>query len=97
MEPDDPTPHLKKFQSDESASSEFHSSGFYSSEFHLTVPDRFNIADAICKRHADAVTRIAVLDAKPAGKNTYTYGGLDFLSDKFATVLAQCGISQGDR
>ena len=62
----------------------------------MIIPDRFNIADAICKRHADAITRIAVLEAKPAGFNTYTYGGLSFISDKFAIVLTQFGIEEGD-
>ncbi|MGA9773857.1 MAG: class I adenylate-forming enzyme family protein [Blastocatellia bacterium] len=62
----------------------------------MIVPDRFNLADAICKRHADAVARVALIDVKPAGSNTYTYGGLDFMSDKFATALAGCGIIEGD-
>lgn len=62
----------------------------------MNAPERFNIADAICKRHADAVTRIALLDEKIAGYNTYTFGGLDFISDKFAAVLSQRGITKGD-
>ena len=33
---------------------------------------------------------------KQGGINTYTFGGLDFLSDKFATALSESGISQGD-
>lgn len=62
----------------------------------MIVPERFNLADAICKRHKDAVARVALIDVKPAAGNTYTYGGLDFISDKFATALAKCGIKQGD-
>lgn len=58
--------------------------------------EQFNLADAICKRHDDAVARVAVIEFKPYAKNTYTYGGLDFVSDKFATALAKRGITQGD-
>jgi acetyl-CoA synthetase len=62
----------------------------------MVTPEQFNFADAICKRHDDAVARIAVIEVKPFANNTYTYGGLDFISDKFATTLAECGVKQGD-
>ncbi|HJQ24120.1 MAG TPA: AMP-binding protein [Blastocatellia bacterium] len=58
--------------------------------------ERFNLAEAICRRHADSVTRVALLDLKPLAANCYTFGGLDFLSDKFATALDGCGITAGD-
>ena len=82
----DPTPHLERFESYENACR----------EFRWQIPERFNIASAICQRHDDAVTRIAVSDVRLGGINTYTFGGLDFLSDKFARTLSQSGISQGD-
>ena len=59
------------------------------------IAERLNIASKICHRHPDAVSRIALSDVKEAGINTYTFGGLDFLSDKFATALSESGISQG--
>ena len=62
----------------------------------MIVPERFNFAEAICKRHKDAVARVALIDVKAAASNTYTYGGLDFISDKFATALATRGITEGD-
>jgi acetyl-CoA synthetase len=62
----------------------------------MIAPERFNLADAICKRHKDAVARVALIDVKPAASNTYTYSGLDFISDKFATALAKRGITEGD-
>jgi acetyl-CoA synthetase len=65
-------------------------------DYQLTLPERFNLADAICKRHKDAVTRVALQDVKPAASNTYTFGGLDFLSDKFATALAENRITAGE-
>jgi acyl-coenzyme A synthetase/AMP-(fatty) acid ligase len=55
-----------------------------------------NLAELICRRHKDAVTRPALKESKPAGINTYTYGALDYLSNKFATCLTSSGIQQGD-
>lgn len=82
----DPTPHLERFESYEQACR----------EFRWRVPEQLNIACAISKRHKDAVTRIAISDVRPGGINTYTYGGIDFLSDKFANLLAGSGVRQGD-
>ncbi|HXU07497.1 MAG TPA: AMP-binding protein [Blastocatellia bacterium] len=82
----DPTPHLERFESYEQACR----------EFRWVIPERLNIATAICRRHPDAVTRIALSEIKAGGVNTYTFGGLDFLSDKFATALRESGIDQGD-
>jgi acetyl-CoA synthetase len=55
-----------------------------------------NLAEIICRRHEDAIFRIALEEVRCSGSNTYTFGGLDYLSDKFATVLCDCGIVQGD-
>ena len=63
-------------------------------EFRWRVPRRFNIAEAICRKHKDAVTRLALAEIKPAGENYYTFNALDFLSDKFATVLRNAGIQR---
>src|SRR4030095_7558335 len=82
----DPTPHLERFETYEQAFR----------EFKWIIPERFNIAGAICRRHADALTRIALKEVREAGINTYTFGALDFLSDKFAMALAVSGIKQGD-
>jgi acetyl-CoA synthetase len=58
--------------------------------------ERFNLAEALFRRHADRLTRVALLDVKPLADNCYTFGGLDFLSDKFASTLTHCGIVAGD-
>ena len=42
------------------------------------------------------MTRVALLDMKPAADNCYTFGGLDYLSDKFATALGDCGVKAGE-
>jgi acyl-coenzyme A synthetase/AMP-(fatty) acid ligase len=83
---EDFTPRLDRFQSYEEALSDYRPS----------LPDRFNIAAAIRDRHPDAVTRIALLETMRGGVNTYTFGGLDFLSDKFANGLDRCGVKEGD-
>jgi acetyl-CoA synthetase len=86
MDSPDPTPHLERFGSYEQACR----------DFRWRIPRRLNIANEICRRHADAVTRVALSDVKEGGINTYTFGGLGFLSDKFATGLTSSGIRQGD-
>jgi acetyl-CoA synthetase len=82
----DPSPHLERFEDYQRACR----------EFRWSIPDSFNIADAILSRHSDAVTRVALVELRSGGLNTYTYGGLDYLSDKFATALSQQGVAQGD-
>jgi acetyl-CoA synthetase len=82
----DPTPHLERFESYESACR----------DFRWQIPEHLNIASALCRRHDDAVTRIALSERRIGGINTYTFGGLDFLSDKFATTLSESGITHGD-
>lgn len=62
----------------------------------MSSSEPFNLAEWICRKHSDAVTRIAIQDVKPAGINTYTYGAIDYLSDKFATELYESGIRQSD-
>ncbi|MFY9555368.1 MAG: AMP-binding protein [Blastocatellia bacterium] len=86
MDGNDPTPHLERFESYEQACL----------ELHLVIPKRFNIASVICRKHDDAVSRVALSELKEGGINTYTFGGLDFLSDKFAMALAESGIAPGD-
>ena len=87
MDSVDPTPHLERFENYEQACR----------EFRWLIPLRLNIATAICRRHRDAVTRIGLNEVKDGGINTYTFGGLDFLSDKFATALSDSDITSGDR
>src|ERR1044072_4166896 len=55
-----------------------------------------NLTEAILYKPEDAVFRIALQELRSAGINTYSFGGLDYLSDKFANVLSESGITQGD-
>jgi acetyl-CoA synthetase len=83
----DSTPHLERFESYDRARR----------EFRWTISDRFNAATATLARQIEPVTRPALADLKQGGVNTYTFNGLDYLSDKFALVLAKQGIKKGDR
>jgi len=83
---DDPTPHLERFSSYDQAIR----------EFQCCIPQRINIAASLCRRHRDSITRIALSDVRIGGVNTYTFGGLDYLSDKFATALSEGNIKAGD-
>jgi acetyl-CoA synthetase len=56
----------------------------------------FNLIETICRKHEDASFRVAIEESRCSGSNTYTFGGLDYLSDKFAKVLQSVGIKQGD-
>ena len=86
MATDDPTPHLERFRTYQEAVR----------EFRPLIPRRFNLASNICRRHSDSVTRIALADIKFGGINTYTFGGLDYLSDKFASALFACTVNPND-
>jgi acetyl-CoA synthetase len=62
----------------------------------MSRSERVNIAETVCRRHPDAVYRVALEEVQSAGSNTYTFGGLDYLSDKFASTLKENGIQPGD-
>jgi acetyl-CoA synthetase len=84
---EDSTTDLERFQTGEQAQGEFQHS----------APARFNIADAVCSKHTDGATRVALIEVKAAANNTYTFGAINFLSDKFANVLSDCAVALGDR
>jgi acetyl-CoA synthetase len=54
--------------------------------------DHFNVAEAILHRNDDS--RVALIEAREAGENIYTFGAMDFFSDKFANALAAVGVKQ---
>jgi acyl-CoA synthetase (AMP-forming)/AMP-acid ligase II len=62
----------------------------------MSHPVHFNIAETISRRHSDAIYRIAVDERRCGGINTYTFGGLDYLSDKFANSLQKYEVKSGD-
>lgn len=71
------------------------------SSFRWHVPEHFNIAHDVCDRHAenpDRADRVALYYEDAFGNESqYTFGELKTLSDRFANVLLECGVTAGDR
>ncbi len=84
MKKDDLAPRLGRFKNYRTATR------------HFRWPElsRLNIAAAVLRRPDDA--RTALIEVKSAGENIYTFGALDFYSDKFANALAAVGLKSKD-
>ncbi len=66
--------------------------------FRWRVPARFNIAVAVCDRHADADNRLALIEDRGCGEvRQHGFGDLARSSNRLANVLAAAGIGPGDR
>jgi acetyl-CoA synthetase len=67
--------------------------------FAWNVPERFNIAAAICDRWAAAEPdRVAMVHVHGDGRSEpVTYSALARMSNRIANLLAACGVSRGDR
>lgn len=55
-----------------------------------------SLADVLCERH-DKEKIAFYFESEGGEKQTYTYGDLDILSKKFATVLKDAGVKKGSR
>jgi acetyl-CoA synthetase len=64
--------------------------------FRWVIPERFNIAQAICDRHVGA-RRIALIYEAPEGTILLTFEHLQEQSMRLANALAAHGIEHGDR
>lgn len=68
-------------------------------QFRWEIPERFNIAAAVCDRHAAAkpdATAIVFEDAD-GSQQRMTFGALQAQANRLANTLAHLGISPGDR
>ncbi|MDX1605642.1 MAG: AMP-binding protein, partial [Candidatus Competibacterales bacterium] len=64
--------------------------------FHWDIPERYNIARAICDRHPR--DRVALYYENARGEETrYTFGQLADWSSQLANVLDGLGVQRGDR
>lgn len=65
--------------------------------FRWEIPERFNIAAAICDRHADAVpTATALIYETAAGDtDTWSFRRLQRAANRFANALAALGVARG--
>jgi len=66
--------------------------------FVWNVPEKFNMAQAICDKHVDKKLDIALYYENESGeKASYTFGEIKRYSDQLANVLITLGITKGDR
>src|SRR5262249_50768050 len=66
--------------------------------FRWNVPERFNIAEACCRRHARNPSRVALLwEDEDGSVSTHTFGGLQGAADRLSNALAGLGLKRGDR
>ena len=62
------------------------------------VPEKFNMAHAVCDKHIDNKHDIALYYENESGeKASYTFGEIKRYSDQLANVLLSLGIEKGDR
>jgi acetyl-CoA synthetase len=66
--------------------------------YRWAVPPDFNIAHAVCTRHADADSRVAILWEDESGaKATCTYRDLQLQANRLSNALSACGVGRGDK
>jgi acetyl-CoA synthetase len=66
--------------------------------FKWDVPERFNIAEACCRRYAHDRSRIALYWEDESGAAcTHTFHDLQGRADRFSNALAALGAKRGDR
>lgn len=66
--------------------------------FRWQVPERFNMAEAVCDRHAGDEGRPALIYEGAGGEvRAYTFRDIQRLANRFANTLLARGLSRGDR
>ena len=66
--------------------------------FSWQVPGDFNMASAVCDRHAGKSSATALLCETSAGQTTrYTFSDLSLLSNRLANAFQNVGVQAGDR
>lgn len=68
-------------------------------QFRWQIPDRFNIATAVCDRHAagDPVRTAIVFEEADGTARKLTFGVLQSEANRLANTLVQLGVRTGDR
>jgi len=61
------------------------------------IPERLNIAEIACDRHADGSGRLAILDDEDGSVRRYSFDELKELTDRLAAALRGLGVGRGDR
>ena len=65
--------------------------------FRWEIPERFNIATAVCDRHVGGRREAIVHEHQTGQVERYTFEALKDLSSRLANALAAHGIARGDR
>lgn len=65
--------------------------------FSWDIPERFNIADAICDRHVGADRTALIYETADGAVTDFTFEALQERSRRLANALSAQGISRGDR
>jgi len=66
--------------------------------FEWSVPDDYNAAHDLLRKHDDPKGQVALFQAYPDGRReTYTFHDLDVRSNQVANALASMGVGFGDR
>src|SRR5215831_7016320 len=66
--------------------------------FRWEVPQRFNIAEACCRRHARDPSRVALhWEDEEGATSTHTFGWLLEHANRLSNALAGLGVKRGDR
>jgi acetyl-CoA synthetase len=67
-------------------------------QFRWSVPPTFNIAVAICDRHAGDASRVAMIYEDEAGRvSAHTFAEFRARSNQLARALRRLGVNRGDR
>ncbi|MCP3666598.1 MAG: AMP-binding protein [Gammaproteobacteria bacterium] len=67
-------------------------------KFSWSIPEYFNIAEAVCDRHKNIADRIALYYENEQGdEKNYTFGEIKQLSNQLANLLSSMGVKCGDR
>ena len=66
--------------------------------FRWNVPERFNISEACCRRHAHDRSRLALhWEDEGGAASTHTFADLQLQADRLSNALVALGVKRGDR
>ena len=61
------------------------------------IPDKLNVAQLTCSRHADGTGRLALIAETESGSSErYSFDDIELLSNQLANAFSALGIKQGD-
>ena len=68
------------------------------SNFRWEIPDVFNIAEAVCDRHAEDPAKVALIHENDSGTvESWTFRQIQQYANRLANAMEALGICEGDR